>query len=51
MARGLDDPLRTMSVKFRDLANINAISLTYEEVPGGNTSDFWISISARLWRG
>ena len=40
MACGLDDPLCKMNVKFRDLANINAILLTYEEGPGGNTSDF-----------
>jgi putative tributyrin esterase len=39
MACGLDDPLYEMNVKFRDHANLNIIPLTYEEGPGGHTSD------------
>jgi len=44
----LNDLLHEMNVKSRNHANLNIISLSYEEDPGGLSSDSWISISARL---
>jgi len=41
VACGLEDELYEMNTKFRDLANANSISLTYEEGPGGHTWEFW----------
>lgn len=41
VACGVDDELYQMSTKFRDLANILGIDLTYEEGPGGHTWEFW----------
>lgn len=41
IACGLDDNLYEMNKKFRDFALSNNVDLTFEEGPGGHTSDFW----------